>query len=410
MAYVIVAAVVVALIVAVPLVGRMWKGDRFVNSLLTGEFDQSQLGRQCAAWFNERSTRSEQRSMFVQLTSGIGCPSGLVADRLMACIMKVWGGNGALFGETLVQELDRLVVFDPTNATPVQLQQNASAKLEHYKARLRSLDSAQSIPTHEQQSDRDGRTAMFRSAEDNFQVMFQSQPDIREQGIVPALTSKTFGETTDLNYCQVSRTRVATYYGSPYDFLRTALDMLIRGVDNAVLTSANECYHSGLPAIAFYLEIGARAGRGVMVLEDKTIFNVMAVGIGSLSAVAERNQFVDSFGLLVRRAEVADDGARRAESNGLPEGWRTILETCDFKLAAQDVQRAFEMGIRDEVARHGPGTLYVEPRLRAVLDGFLDDPSIGSAIALLETLPTLWRIFELSFPGGPSESLDQFGR
>jgi hypothetical protein len=142
MPYLIAAAVVIALLVAAPLIRRTWTGSRLVTSLLTGQFDQSRVGRQFAEWFNERPARSEQRNSFVQFALGMGCPSGIVADRLMACIMKVWGGEGVAFGDTLVQELERLVVFDPPS-TPeqVQLQQNALEQLANFKARLRSLDS-----------------------------------------------------------------------------------------------------------------------------------------------------------------------------------------------------------------------------------------------------------------------------
>lgn len=143
MSYVIVAAAAVALLVlAAPLVRRMWRGNRFIASLLSGEFDQSSVGREFAAWFNERPTRSEQRNLFVQLAIAKGCPRGIVADRLMACIMKVWRGEGAAFGDILAQELERLIVFDtPNTPEQAQLQQNASEGFAYFKARLRSLDS-----------------------------------------------------------------------------------------------------------------------------------------------------------------------------------------------------------------------------------------------------------------------------
>jgi hypothetical protein len=108
---------------------------------LTGEFDQSTVGQEMAQWFKERPARVEQRNLFVQVALGLRSPSGIVADRLMACIMKVWRGEGARFGDELAEQIDRMIVFDPPG-TPeqVQLQQVALQKFSEFKAKLRSLD------------------------------------------------------------------------------------------------------------------------------------------------------------------------------------------------------------------------------------------------------------------------------
>jgi len=141
MPYVIFAALGLALLVAATVIRRMWTGNRLVTSLLTGEFDQSQIGRQFAAWFNERPERSEQRIAFVQIASRMGCSSGMVADRLMTCIMKAWRESGFLFGEALVQELELMIVFDsPTTPEQIELQQKGLAAFATLKERLRLLD------------------------------------------------------------------------------------------------------------------------------------------------------------------------------------------------------------------------------------------------------------------------------
>lgn len=113
MTYIITAVVVVAIIAIALLIRKLVMGSRVVASLLTGKFDQSPLGQQLAAWFNEHPARAEQRDSFVQLALGMGCPSGVVADRLMGCIMKVWRGGDARFGALLAEEVERLIVFDP---------------------------------------------------------------------------------------------------------------------------------------------------------------------------------------------------------------------------------------------------------------------------------------------------------
>jgi hypothetical protein len=141
MFYVIAAIVIVAIIIIVPFIRRSWVGNRLVSSLLTGEFDQSTAGQEMARWFKERPTRVEQRDLFVQVALGLGCPRGIVADRLMGCIMKVWRGDGARFGNELAEQIDGMIVFDPPS-TPeqTQLQQVALQKFSELKAKLRSLD------------------------------------------------------------------------------------------------------------------------------------------------------------------------------------------------------------------------------------------------------------------------------
>jgi len=138
MSYVITAVVVIAITVIATLIRHLWIGNRFVTSLLTGKLDQSRVGRLLAEWFNERPAWAEQRDRFVHFSLGIGWPRGIVADRLMGCIRKVWCGDGDRFGDLLAQEIERLVVFDPPN-TPEQtrLQRIALEKFSEFKARLR---------------------------------------------------------------------------------------------------------------------------------------------------------------------------------------------------------------------------------------------------------------------------------
>jgi hypothetical protein len=141
MSYVVVALVIVAIIAIAPYVCRLRTGHRLVASILTGQFDHSRAGRQFSAWFKEHPAREEQRDLFVQLTLGLGCSSGVVADRLMHCVMAVWREQGALFGDMLAQEIDRLIAFDPPKDREQAKQQEiALQKLCDLKTRLRALD------------------------------------------------------------------------------------------------------------------------------------------------------------------------------------------------------------------------------------------------------------------------------
>ena len=136
---------VLALLFGFPILRRLRSGHRLTNALLTGNFDQSSVEQRFAAWFSERPARSEQRKTFVDLTLAMHCPSGIVADKLMASIMEVWGGKTTRFGDALAQQLDQLIFFDPPDTSEgMRKQQAALEQFNALKTRLRSLDSARS--------------------------------------------------------------------------------------------------------------------------------------------------------------------------------------------------------------------------------------------------------------------------
>jgi hypothetical protein len=142
MSYAIVILVIVVLVVIAAYIRRLWKGHSLVTSLLTGQFDKSPVAQQFSIWFKESPAREEQRGLFVQLTLGLGCSTGVVADRLMHCIMEVWRGQGARFGDALVQELDSLIIFDPAKSKEQAEQQRIAVEnLADLKTRMRALDS-----------------------------------------------------------------------------------------------------------------------------------------------------------------------------------------------------------------------------------------------------------------------------
>jgi hypothetical protein len=121
---------------------RLFTGNQLVSSLVAGKYDESPAGQQLAAWFKERPAREEQRELFVQISLGIRSSSGVIADRLMHCIMEVWGGKDAQFGDMLAQEIDHMIIFDPPkDAQQVEYQRIAKQKLANLKTRLRALDA-----------------------------------------------------------------------------------------------------------------------------------------------------------------------------------------------------------------------------------------------------------------------------
>jgi hypothetical protein len=84
----------------------------------------------------------EQRKIFVQFATTARCPSGIVAERLMRCVIEVWRGHGAEFGDTLAGEIDRMFTFDPPNsAKQAEQQRVAKQGLADLQARLRALET-----------------------------------------------------------------------------------------------------------------------------------------------------------------------------------------------------------------------------------------------------------------------------
>ena len=112
-----------------------------ISSLMSGNFDDSDVGRQLAAWFAERPQRVTQRQVFVDLlVQGLRSKPESVAMRLMDCIMKSWGGEQ--FGHLLAQKLDEAITFDPPkDQAQVEHQRRARSMMDGYKQQLRALDT-----------------------------------------------------------------------------------------------------------------------------------------------------------------------------------------------------------------------------------------------------------------------------
>jgi len=114
-----------------------------MTSLLTGDFDESPVEQQFTSWFRENPARCVQRDLFVKLSTGVGGPREIVAERLLGSIMQVWKGAGAKFGDVLARQLDELIVFKPpATADQAEAQRAALKSLDELKARLRVLDEA----------------------------------------------------------------------------------------------------------------------------------------------------------------------------------------------------------------------------------------------------------------------------
>ena len=119
---------------------RLKAGNQMMSSLITGNFDNSELGKQLSAWFVERSARVTQRDMFVQVVCGMGVKPESAAMKIMDCIMKSW--SGGQFGELLSRQLDEAIAFDsPRDSAQAEQQRNAKSLLEGLKQKLRVLDA-----------------------------------------------------------------------------------------------------------------------------------------------------------------------------------------------------------------------------------------------------------------------------
>jgi hypothetical protein len=130
-------------IVTVPRLPAFKTGAQLNAQLLSGKFDNSEVGRQFATWFAEQPDRETQRDRFVQFALAMGCASGRVGERLMRSTMQSWKDPNRGFGSLLAAQLDELIVFDPPrNDADVEKQTLAIAEFERFKNELRVLDRA----------------------------------------------------------------------------------------------------------------------------------------------------------------------------------------------------------------------------------------------------------------------------
>ena len=66
-------------------------------AILSGDFDDSQIGQMLAKWFKSRPQREEQRQLFVNILLAVGCPPARLAERTLRCVTGVrWEENRTL--------------------------------------------------------------------------------------------------------------------------------------------------------------------------------------------------------------------------------------------------------------------------------------------------------------------------
>jgi hypothetical protein len=131
-------------IVITLVVGRLayfaWLGGRMNNALLTGRFDQSQVGKTFTEWFRSRPEREQQRELFVQFALAMGQPHAHAAEQVLRCVTKAMGGQHGL-GDLLACEVGDMILYDPPQNAEQEMQQRISKQdLEDFMGRLRSLD------------------------------------------------------------------------------------------------------------------------------------------------------------------------------------------------------------------------------------------------------------------------------
>lgn len=138
---------------------------------------------------------------------------------------------------------------------------------------------------------------VFRSEDDNFEVMFQSTPDIQEEGTVPTRKTKLFTEARASMLFQVRVAVTPPHFGSAVDFLHNTLNALATTMPQPILTRVSNLEHRGLPALRFSFTSAARQGDGLLVLQSRTLFTVIAIDHSVVGV--ERSQFVESFNVLM---------------------------------------------------------------------------------------------------------------
>ncbi len=111
------------------------------RAILSGDFDDSQIGQMLAKWFKSRPQREEQRQLFVNILLAVGCPPARLAERTLRCVTGAMGGEQNL-GELLAREAETIIVFDPPHTAEQEAQQRRGKEaLAGIANRLRLLDS-----------------------------------------------------------------------------------------------------------------------------------------------------------------------------------------------------------------------------------------------------------------------------
>jgi hypothetical protein len=138
---------------------------------------------------------------------------------------------------------------------------------------------------------------VFRSADDNFEAMFHSTPEIQDEGTIPTRKTRLFTEASTSTLFQVRVAVAPPHFGSAVDFLHKTLNALATMMPQPTLTRVSNQEHRGLPALRFSFTSAPRQGDGLLVLQGRTLFTVIAIGHSVVGA--ERSQFVESFNVLM---------------------------------------------------------------------------------------------------------------
>jgi hypothetical protein len=154
------------------------------------------------------------------------------------------------------------------------------------------VDTGSEIACENQQAS----AVIFRNPENNFEIMFQRTPRIRDEGTVPTRRTRLFTEAGASSVFEVRVAGVQPHFGTAADFLQKALNTFAGSIARPVLTTVDNQMHQGLPALRFSLTSGDRHGDGLLVLQDTMLFTVIA--IGTAAARGERNDFLNSFKVL----------------------------------------------------------------------------------------------------------------
>jgi hypothetical protein len=88
--------------------------------------------------------------------------------------------------------------------------------------------------------------------------------------------------------------------------------------------------------------------------------------------------------------------------------WRVLLDECDFEMAKNEIANMLVMANK-EAARSG-GAYYYEPNTLAAITEFLGQPSMLTAVSLLQRAPTFYSYFEACSPGGTFYGINRFLR
>ena len=141
------------------------------------------------------------------------------------------------------------------------------------------------------------------SDEDGFEASFPKNPQVnKHEGLIPNTYTKIIEFKTwgNLEVYMISVTKINEYFGTPYNFLYSALEMYENGINNCKVSNKEPMEIDSLPAIKIDINIGKeRLGKGQFIFKNNKLFCLSVILTKASSSKEEKiNRFLNNFKLI----------------------------------------------------------------------------------------------------------------